>query len=275
MNLYCLQSALCGNLKAMKTRPGLPANYHTHTTRCRHASGTDREYVERAVSEGFAVLGFSDHTPWPYGPDDFTARRRMDLSQLPEYLISIRSLKEEFKDRIDIKVGLEAEYFPQYMSWLKDTIEEQKLDYVLLGNHYWGHSESFEYYGYDCTPAAMRHYVDDLPKALETGLFMYVAHPDLMFSEYPSFDDNCISATRDIIAIAKQAGVPLEYNISGTWKRFRGLGYPTALFWEKAAECSMDVYLGFDAHEPFRISRKLFDDTASKLRAMGLNVLNA
>ncbi|MBO6092918.1 MAG: hypothetical protein J6P40_04710, partial [Oscillospiraceae bacterium] len=61
----------------------------------------------------------------------------------------------------------------------------------------------------------------------------------------------------------------------GTWKRFRGLGYPTALFWEKAAECSMDVYLGFDAHEPFRISRKLFDDTASKLRAMGLNVLNA
>ena len=21
------------------------ANYHTHTTRCRHASGTDREYV--------------------------------------------------------------------------------------------------------------------------------------------------------------------------------------------------------------------------------------
>ncbi|MBQ6671978.1 MAG: hypothetical protein IJM73_01995, partial [Spirochaetales bacterium] len=73
----------------MQNTKRLPANYHTHTTRCNHAKGTDREYVEKAVSEGFAVLGFSDHTPWPYGPDDFTAHRRMELSQLPEYIASV------------------------------------------------------------------------------------------------------------------------------------------------------------------------------------------
>lgn len=32
------------------------ANYHTHTWRCRHADGTEREYVERAIE---AVLKFS------------------------------------------------------------------------------------------------------------------------------------------------------------------------------------------------------------------------
>ena len=41
------------------------ANYHTHTTRCRHAAGTDREYVEAAIKSGLTILGFADHTPLP------------------------------------------------------------------------------------------------------------------------------------------------------------------------------------------------------------------
>ena len=36
------------------------ANYHTHTWRCRHADGTEREYVERAIEGGLKILGFSD-----------------------------------------------------------------------------------------------------------------------------------------------------------------------------------------------------------------------
>ena len=38
------------------------ANYHTHTPRCGHAIGSERQYIERAIEEGFKVLGFSDHT---------------------------------------------------------------------------------------------------------------------------------------------------------------------------------------------------------------------
>ncbi len=41
------------------------ANYHTHTWRCHHAKGTEREYVERAIEGGLKILGFSDHTPYP------------------------------------------------------------------------------------------------------------------------------------------------------------------------------------------------------------------
>ena len=31
------------------------ANYHTHTWRCRHADGTEREYVERAIEGGLKI----------------------------------------------------------------------------------------------------------------------------------------------------------------------------------------------------------------------------
>lgn len=42
------------------------ANYHTHTWRCGHAFGDEREYVENAIVGGLKILGFSDHTPMPY-----------------------------------------------------------------------------------------------------------------------------------------------------------------------------------------------------------------
>ena len=40
-------------------------NYHTHTTRCGHAEGTEEEYILTALRCGYKVLGFSDHTIQP------------------------------------------------------------------------------------------------------------------------------------------------------------------------------------------------------------------
>ena len=39
------------------------ANYHTHTPRCHHAKGTEREYVENAIRAGIKRFGFADHSP--------------------------------------------------------------------------------------------------------------------------------------------------------------------------------------------------------------------
>ena len=34
-------------------------NLHTHSFRCNHAAGEDRDYVECAIKAGMKVLGFS------------------------------------------------------------------------------------------------------------------------------------------------------------------------------------------------------------------------
>ena len=46
-------------------------NYHTHTKRCMHATGTDADYVKAALDAGLDVLGFSDHGPFPDNRFDF------------------------------------------------------------------------------------------------------------------------------------------------------------------------------------------------------------
>ena len=44
-------------------------NLHTHTPRCHHATGSEREYIERAIAAGLQTLGFSDHAPMPFWGD--------------------------------------------------------------------------------------------------------------------------------------------------------------------------------------------------------------
>ena len=73
------------------------ANYHTHTWRCKHASGTEREYVESAIRGGLKILGFSDHTPMPYD-GDYVSPVKMTMDQLEDYVNTILQLKEEYKN---------------------------------------------------------------------------------------------------------------------------------------------------------------------------------
>lgn len=109
----------------------MKTNYHTHTTRCMHAVGDDEDYVRSAIKGGFQELGFSDHGPWKYHTD-FVSDIRMLPEDLPEYIESIRALKEKYRNQISIKIGLEYEYFPEYIHWLKEIIKEYRLDYIPL-----------------------------------------------------------------------------------------------------------------------------------------------
>ena len=101
----------------------MKTNYHTHTTRCMHAVGDDEDYVRSAIKGGFQELGFSDHGPWKYHTD-FVSDIRMLPEDLPEYIESIRALKEKYRNQISIKIGLEYEYF------LKEQLRNQNISFI-------------------------------------------------------------------------------------------------------------------------------------------------
>lgn len=177
----------------------MKANYHTHTARCGHATGTDEDYVLAAIEQGFDELGFSDHVPWPYQDGYTHPSVRMRVDQMPGYLNSVRALAAQYKDKIHILTGFECEYFPDYMNWLADMRAENHLDYLILGNHFDHDDEYGMYFGNIRTAAQLRRYVDSAVKGLETGLFSYLAHPDLFMRDYGKpFDENGRAAAKEL-----------------------------------------------------------------------------
>ena len=87
-------------------------NFHTHTTRCRHAFGRDRDYVTKAIKAGIKVLGFSDHAPMIFPNRNYYSTFRMFPDDVQDYVNSINLLREEYRDKIEIHLGFEIEYFP-------------------------------------------------------------------------------------------------------------------------------------------------------------------
>jgi histidinol-phosphatase (PHP family) len=253
-------------------------NYHSHTARCGHAWGTDDEFVLAAIDAGFQVLGFSEHTPWPFadGYQEIDTRQRIRVEELDDYIAAIQGLKEKYQDKIQIKIGLECECFPQYYDWLKSI--KPKLDYLLLGVHCADHDEHLNhYYARSTKPEQVEEYLRCTLMGMESGLFAYLAHPELCLGDYPVYDDVCKDMVHSICRKAKELNMPLEYNLYGIDKqgrgRQKGLGYPCKLFWEAAADHGCTAIIGVDAHRPEHFNRRRFLDTRDYLISLGLNLI--
>ena len=249
----------------------MKTNYHTHTTRCKHAIGRDEEYVISAIKGGYEELGFSDHSPWNYKTPGFKGSIRMGKEELMGYLDSIRTLKEKYKDYISIKIGLECEYFEEYMPWLVDTINREKLDYIIFGNHYYKSDEKGCYFGAVNDDVSLLYtYRDETLKGMETGLYSYLAHADLFMRGYKRFDAHCEDISISICQRAKELNLPVEYNLAGAAynKRNGVMNYPHRDFWKVASQVGCKAIIGVDAHD----YRDLEDDT---LREEGIEFLDS
>lgn len=244
------------------------ANYHTHTYRCGHADVLpDEDYVKQAIHSGFKVLGFADHTPWPYRKGNPDPGIRMKIEMLPGYMESIRELQQRYRDQIHVYLGLECEYYPEYLPWLRGIREH--MDYLILGNHWPLNDENGEKHFANATnPEELEQYYQFTMEAMQTGLFSYIAHPDICLSSYQKFDNCCIDGSYKLCREAKRLDMPLEYNLYGIEKAniagFRGLGYPCKQFWEVAKDVGCKVIIGYDAHFVRQLSNPVYIDEAKR-----------
>ena len=229
-------------------------NYHTHTYRCGHAApDSERAYVEKAIELGFTDLGFSEHAPMPF-PQGVPASNlekllsmRMKLHETEEYVNTLLSLREEYKDDVNIHIGFEVEYFDSCFDAFLEHISPYPIDYLILGQHFGDiFHESLIHNGKQTgSDRQLSSYVDNVTKAIKTGKITYVAHPDMMF--YSRSLEVYESEMTRLIECANEYNIPLEINLYGL-QEVRN--YPTLSFWQLANDIGCDVVIGSDAHKP-------------------------
>ena len=250
----------------------MKTNFHTHTFRCKHAIGTDEEYVKAAIEGGFDVLGFADHCAWDFA-SSYVSHCRMPAHQWPEYRQSIRSLRSKYAGQIELRLGMETEYYPRYMDQLL-RLQDEGCEYFILASHFLISEEQEDYTGNTCRrDDEVRRYADQTAKAISTGMYCYLAHPDLYLMPRPEFDKVCMDAADVICQAAKEAGMPLEFNLLGLGDEMRGRhrGYPHPDFWRYIRKWDNDVIIGVDAHDPGALTNHTVWQEAER-RLSALNI---
>ncbi|MGE5315589.1 MAG: histidinol-phosphatase HisJ [Acidobacteriota bacterium] len=233
------------------------SDLHTHTYLCNHADGTAEEYIEKAVEYGFDMIGCTDHAPMP---DNYDAKHRMTIEQFESvYKPSVLALKERCRGSIDVKFGVESDFFPGTEEWVRAFHAANEFDYVIGSVHYlgeWGFDNPVFVHRYEeeNIDEIYERYYDHIRRSAESGLFDIIGHCDLVkkFGHRPkkNFDE----ILHETMKAVKRADIAIEINTSGLRKPVKEV-YPGERILAIASDLGIPLTLGSDAHTPGDVGR--------------------
>lgn len=248
--------------------------FHVHTYRCKHASEeSDEAYIRKAIELGAKRIMFTDHAPFPGNP----FRNRMDYEQLPEYISTLKKLRNKYLKRINVQIGLEIEYLPSFNDYYQELVANEDLEWLILGQH------MFEYehgvYSFSDTNEVKKQteYIglcEAMIEGMKTGFFRVCAHPDRAFRRRKVWDNDMEELSIRIIKKAIETGTILEDNISSYkrkhqhWDQFWDTLYDRAVYGKDSD--NVFVIKGLDAHSTEELEKFYNMQTRYNWRGLSL-----
>lgn len=230
-------------------------NLHTHSTYC-DGKDTVTEMIEAAIAKGFGGIGFSGHSYMFYSPS-----HSMSIEGTEEYKAEIKALKEKYKDKIDVFLGLEFDAY--------SVVDLSGYDYLIgafhylkIGDEYVGFDRSADeveriinvYFGGDGMAFAKESYRQfaSLP---EYGKFDILAHFDIITKniEKKNFFD---TDSKEYLGYAFEAldamrgKIPLfEVNTGAISRGYRSSPYPMKNILKQMKEWGFGAIISSDCHD--------------------------
>ena len=226
------------------------ADYHTHTPLCHHAEGWPVDLARVAVKRGLGELGFADHNPMPKPFDDW----RMLIEELPQYLDAVAQSRAEFP-QLKIKLGLECDFIAGQEHWIEELAGMAEWDFLIGSVHYlpegWevDHPKYLSRHNYAAAPEIWESYWRAYVACIRSGLFDFVAHPDLPKKFGVSPAGELRRYYEPAIAALAETGMAYEINTAGLRKECAEQ-YPAAQFIHLARQAGVPVLINSDAHRP-------------------------
>ncbi len=223
---------------------------HMHTPLCKHAFGEPEEYARRALERGMKGITFTCHSPMPKG---WWTRVRMDDEEFVDYVGMVERAAKVFDGQLEIRLGIESDWFPGMEGWLEKLHQRVPMSHVLGSVHFFGPEYMQRFFHQDVT-AFQRQYFDHVAESAESGLFDTLAHPDLV----KNFHHDCwnleviqeeVESALDRIA---KTGVAMELNTSGIHKN-SGEMNPGPEILRLMSARKIPVVIGSDSHVPSRV----------------------
>jgi len=243
---------------------------HSHTPLCNHAFGEPSDYALVAERRGFKGLIVTCHCPLP---DQVSSEVRMAPEEFETYLEMIARARAAFAGRVDVRAGLESDFYPGIESWLERLHARAPLHHVLGSVHMQMYHYRQKYFTGDFF-AYQQLYFEHLAQAAESRLFDTLAHPDLVKNENPrewQFGRIQPYIERALDRIGA-TGVAMELNTSGLQKALPEMN-PGRSMLELMHARGIPVVIGADAHRPDRVGDN-YTGALRILRSVGYQEIN-
>lgn len=232
----------------------LLGDFHTHST-LDDGKDTLEEMAAEAYAMGLTHFGFSGHSFEECGQDFCMSR-----ANVPVYLEIARKLREEYRGKMEVFVGLELDYFGEKPEGLDYTIGS--VHGIRLGEgqcHYVDVSAETsrqivdEHFGGDWYRYADAYYdlVADLPG--KTGC-QWIGHFDLVtkFNEQVQTIDEAspryLKRALEVLEHVVRQGVALEINTGAMARDYRTVPYPNPILLRKLKEFGGEIVINSDCH---------------------------
>ncbi len=223
---------------------------HMHTPLCKHAWGEPEEYAQQALKAGLKGIIFTCHCPMPNG---FWPTVRMSESEFDTYVALVQRAADAFKGKLDIRLGIESEYFPGCEEYIAALHQRADFHYV-LGAVHWQAKEYLNKFETGTIENFRRTYFEHLARSAESGLYDSLAHPDLVKNYHP--DSWCFAIVKNTVSTALDriaaTGVAMELNTSGLNKSYSEMN-PGLEMLRMMADRKIPIVLGSDSHRAARV----------------------
>ena len=261
---------------------------HTHTNYC-DGSNSAEEMIIAAINKGMKTIGISTHGPLP-----FKAKWAVDDDKIQDYIDEINALKIKYKDKIEVLLGMELDYFidTEFDHIDKNMIEQ--LDYYIGSIHYLGRYDdgkpwtvdgSYENlidgikacYGGDKKSAIIDYY-HHLSKMVKKYKPTVVGHMDLvkknnkdntLFSEEDIWYKDSVCKCLDII---KETNSVVEINTGAIARGYMIEQYPSRWILEEINLRKIPITINSDAHLDENIACK-FDEMYELVKELNIDNL--
>ena len=245
---------------------------HSHTLRCRHATGSMEAYVERALAIGLRDFGFSDHSHWMLcANNEYYA---MQADELDDYVADVRALQSRF-DRpgerpFNVRLGMEMDYIPSRLALAREVQKRHDWDYIIGSVHNIGFEqlqqpEMYDQWDIDDVCELYFHQVGMMVRDRYCDIIGHLDLPKKIGRRPPGGMRRYVEPLiPDILA----TGITVEINTSG-------LDSPAKEFmpgWEiveALAEAGVPLTLSSDSHAPHHVGRH-FAIAVEGLRRIGV-----